>query len=121
MTMPGCVVSLVCRSLGNMAASESDDGYSKYVPSDWHGYTNACWAANWFRWFQNDTSDARGRMGWPDYFSAALGNAGTVYNYYSSCVHGNGDASWFDGGTFPLADTFMDLAVCKPEHYGRGP
>ena len=84
MTMPGCVVSLVCRSLGNMAASESDDGYSKYVPSDWHGYTNACWAANWFRWFQNDTSDARGRMGWPDYFSAALGNAGTVYNYYSS-------------------------------------
>ena len=50
----------------------------------WHGYTNACWAANWFRWFQNDSSDARGRMGWPDYFSAALGNAGTVYNYYSS-------------------------------------
>ena len=84
MTMPGCVVSLVCRSLGNMAASESDDGYMKYVPSDWDGYTNACWAANWFRWFQDDSFDSRGKMGWPDYFSAALGNAGTVYNYYSS-------------------------------------
>ncbi|MBQ6327616.1 MAG: hypothetical protein IJI35_01260 [Kiritimatiellae bacterium] len=66
------------------AVSPNDDGYSKYVPSDWDGYTNACWAANWFRWFQDNPSDSRGKMGWPDYFSAALGNAGTVYNYYSS-------------------------------------
>ncbi|MBQ3343566.1 MAG: alpha/beta hydrolase, partial [Kiritimatiellae bacterium] len=86
-------------------ASEAVDGTlqnadaavkAKYVPSDWHSYTNACWAANWFRWFQNDTSDARGRMGWPDYFSAALGNAGTVYNYYSS-----GDLVFMEAETPP--------------------
>lgn len=66
------------------AASEEDDGYLKYVPSDWYGYTNLCWAANWHMWFQNDATDARGRMGWPDYFSDALTNAVTVCNYYSS-------------------------------------
>ncbi|MBQ3342360.1 MAG: alpha/beta hydrolase, partial [Kiritimatiellae bacterium] len=66
------------------AASTSDEGYLKYVPSDWHGYTNMCWAANWHRWFQGDATDARGRMGWPDYFSDALTNAVTVCNYYSS-------------------------------------
>ena len=66
------------------AASESDDGYLKYVPSDWHGYTNMCWAANWHRWFQGDATDSRGNMGWPDYFSDALTNAETVCNYYSS-------------------------------------
>ena len=64
------------------AASEEDDGYLKYVPSDWHGYTNLCWAANWHRWF--GANDARNGMGWPDYFSGTLSNAGTVYNYYSS-------------------------------------
>ena len=78
------------------AGASADDGYMKYVPSDWHGYTNACWAANWFRWFQDDPSDARGRMGWPDYFSAALGNAGTVYNYYSS-----GDLVFMEAETPP--------------------
>ena len=66
------------------AASEEDDGYLKYVPSDWHGYTNLCWAANWHRWFKGDANDSRGRMGWPDYFSDALTNAVTVCNYYSS-------------------------------------
>ena len=78
------------------AGSSADDGYMKYVPSDWHGYTNACWAANWFRWFQGDPSDARGRQGWPDYFSAALGNAGTVYNYYST-----GDLVFMETETAP--------------------
>ena len=66
------------------AAVETDDGYMKYVPSDWYGYTNLCWAANWYRWFVDDAIDARGRMGWPDYFAGALANAGVVYNYYSS-------------------------------------
>ena len=72
-------------------ASEAFDGTlqdasaetrSKYVPTDWNGYTNMCWAANWHRWF--GSGDARSEMGWPDYFSAALTNAGTVCNYYSS-------------------------------------
>ena len=31
-----------------------------------------------------DATDARGKMGWPDYFSDALTNAVTVCNYYSS-------------------------------------
>ena len=66
------------------AASDEDDGYLKYVPSDWRGYTNLCWAANWHRWFQGDANDSRGRMGWPDYFADAIANAVTVCNYYSS-------------------------------------
>jgi len=57
---------------------------SKYVPSDWNGYTNLSWSANWHKWFHDDVADSRGKMGWPDYFSAALNNAGTAYNYYSS-------------------------------------
>ena len=82
---------------GTLQAGSSDnDGYMKYVPSDWHGYTNACWAANWFRWFQGDPSDARGRMGWPGYFSAAINNVGTIYNYYSS-----GDLVFMEAGTPP--------------------
>ena len=74
-------------------ASEALDGSSqnadaaiasKYVPPDWNGYTNLCWSANWHKWFHDDSTDARGKMGWPDYFSAALNNAGAAYNYYSS-------------------------------------
>ena len=64
------------------AESQADDGYLKYVPGDWHGYTNMCWAANWHRWFGAD--DARSEMGWPDRFASALNNAGAVCNYYSS-------------------------------------
>ena len=78
------------------AESQADDGYLKYVPGDWHGYTNMCWAANWHRWFQNDAADARGKMGWPDYFATALGNAGTSYNYYST-----GDTVFFEDSTVP--------------------
>ena len=86
-------------------ASEAVDGSfqdanaavrAKYVPSDWNGYTNMCWAANWHRWFQSDATDARGKMGWPDYFSTALGNAGTAYNYYST-----GDPVFFEDSAVP--------------------
>ena len=56
---------------------------AKYVPADWEGYDPLSWAANWHRWFSHDATDARGKMGWPDYFTAAIGNATEVYNYYS--------------------------------------
>ena len=64
------------------AEAPQDESYMKYVPSDWHGYTNMCWAANWHRWF--GANDARSDMGWPDRFASALNNSGTVCNYYSS-------------------------------------
>lgn len=56
----------------------------KYVPSDWNGYDPASWAANWHKWFSRNEQDMRGKMGWPNYFQAALNNATTVYNYYST-------------------------------------
>ena len=80
------------------AASCEDNGYLKYVPSDWHGYTNLCWAANWHRWFKDDATDARGKMGWTDYFSDALTNAVTTCNYYSS-----GDEIFEEMSTTPSA------------------
>ena len=66
------------------------------VTSDWHGYTNACWAANWHRLFAGDPSDARGRMGWPGRFADALTNATEVFNNYSS-----GDAVFTETPSVP--------------------
>ena len=62
----------------------SDDIRARYVKSSWYDYTNACWASNWYRLFEDDPTDARGRIGWPGRFTDALGNANEVYNYYSS-------------------------------------
>lgn len=90
-------------------ASEAVDGTlqnanaavkSKYVPSDWSDYDPQSWAANWHKWFSNDATDSRGKMGWPDYFSAALSNAGTVYNYYST-----GDPIFLESDTVPGVTT----------------
>lgn len=52
--------------------------------SNWRDYTNACWAANWHRLFEDDPNDARDKMGWPNRFQDALTNATEVFNYYSS-------------------------------------
>lgn len=73
---------------------------AKYVPSDWSDYDSRSWAANWYRWFKDDTSDTRGKMGWPDYFLSALSRAGTVYNYYST-----GDPIFFESDTVPNVAT----------------
>lgn len=61
-----------------------DEPYSKYVPEEWRDYTNICWAANWHRQFTGNPGDSRKQMGWVNRFATALGNAGKVYNYYSS-------------------------------------
>ena len=66
------------------AVSSEDGPFPKYVPGDWHAYTNACWASNWHRLFADDPNDARGKMGWAGRFTDALTNATEVYNYYSS-------------------------------------
>ena len=92
---------------GTLRAETSvDEPYTKYVPEDWRGYTNACWAANWHRLFAGVSNDARAQMGWTDRFQGALGNATEVYNYYSS-----GDAVFAETGDVPA---LLDDAV----HWG---
>ena len=76
--------------------NNSDATRNKYVPSDWHPYDSKSWAANWHTWFTNDVTDARGKMGWPDYFKTALTNVGSVYNYYST-----GDPVFMENDTVP--------------------
>ena len=63
---------------------DSQEMRTKYVPSDWNDYHPMSWAANWYRWFKDDSSDSRGKMGWPDYFKDAISNVDYVYNYYST-------------------------------------
>ena len=64
--------------------SEEDAGFTKHVRPEWRDYTNACWASNWYRFFEDDPTDARGKMKWPGRFTDALANATEVFNYYSS-------------------------------------
>ena len=57
----------------------------KYVPSDWDGYHERTWAANWYTWFTNNTDDARAKIGWAGHFAPLLNRQGlSVYNFYSS-------------------------------------
>ena len=80
-------------------AAYQDDSQAtraKYVPSDWTDYHPMSWAANWHKWFKGDTSDSRGKMGWPDYFKTALAHIGSVYNYYST-----GDLVFMEENTVP--------------------
>ncbi len=76
--------------------NDGDATRNKYVPSDWHPYDSKSWAANWHTWFTNDVTDARGKMGWPDYFKTALTHVGSVYNYYST-----GDPVFMENDTVP--------------------
>ena len=81
--------------------SREDDAFAKYVPSAWHDYTNACWAANWHRFFKENPNDARGKMGWPNRFQDALANATEVFNYYSSgdeVFHETANPPWLLAG-----------------------
>ena len=66
------------------AETQEDEAFAKYVPYTWHDYTNACWASNWHRLFEQNPDDSRGKMGWPNRFQDALINATEVLNYYSS-------------------------------------
>ena len=75
---------------------DSQTTRAKYVPSDWADYHPMSWAANWHKWFKNDVSDFRGKMGWSDYFKDALTNVVNVYNYYSS-----GDPVFMERATVP--------------------
>ena len=109
-------------------ASEAFDGSfqnanstvkAKYVPSDWSDYHPMSWASNWFRWFDAEETDFRYKMGWPDYFVSALGNAGVIYNYYSSGdpVFGESDtvpgvaSGVFHWPTLSLSWPFVNLEV----------
>lgn len=76
--------------------NDGDATRNKYVPSDWHTYDSMSWAANWHRWFKDDPTDSRGKMGWPDYFKTALTHVGSVYNYYST-----GDPVFMENDTVP--------------------
>lgn len=76
--------------------NNNDVTRSKYVPSDWTAYNPMSWAANWYRWFKDNPTDSRGKMGWPDYFKTALTHVGGVCNYYSS-----GDPVFMESDTVP--------------------
>jgi hypothetical protein len=97
---------------------------AKYVPSDWNDYHHMSWAANWHKWFKDNSSDARGKMGWPDYFKSALTNVVNVYNYYST-----GDPVFMEDETVPALLTgvfhwnvlgltwpFVDLSITAEAH-----
>ena len=97
---------------------------AKYVPSDWNDYHHMSWAANWHKWFKDNSSDARGKMGWPDYFNGALTNVVNVYNYYST-----GDPVFMEDETVPALLTgafhwnilgltwpFVDLNITAEAH-----
>ena len=58
--------------------SSEDAGFSKYVRPDWRDYTNACWASNWYRFFESDRApEGRQRHAGEDAeaFAGALGRA----------------------------------------------
>ena len=88
------------------AETAADAPFDKYVPADWRAYPNACWAVNWHRWFVCDSDDARGQMGWPGRFTAALANAVEVFNYYSS-----GDSVFLETAEPPWLGAGMDVAA----------
>ena len=89
--------------------SSEDAGFTKYVRPDWRDYTNACWASNWYRFFENDLTDARGQMKWPGRFTNALANATEVFNYYSSgdsVFHETEDPPWLLEGVLESTDNY---------------
>lgn len=65
--------------------ADSSEIVDKYVPSDWDGYHERTWAANWYTWFTNTPNDARADIGWAGHFAPLLERQGlSVYNFYSS-------------------------------------
>ena len=65
--------------------ADSTEITDKYVPSDWDGYHERTWAANWYTWFTNTPNDARADIGWAGHFAPLLERQGlSVYNFYSS-------------------------------------
>lgn len=76
--------AVASEAINSIYQNNSDVTRNKYVPSDWRPYDSMSWAANWYRWFKDDPTDARGKMGWPDYFKTALTHVGSVCNYYST-------------------------------------
>ena len=90
----------------------------KYVPSDWDGYHSRTWAANWYTWFTNNSSDVRGELGWAGHFAPLLENPNLeVYNFYSSGDEVFAEASQVPGlvtgmfhwPTFSLSWPFVDI------------
>lgn len=90
------------------AESSVDTPFNKYVRPEWHNYPNACWSANWYRLFEDDPADSRGRMTWANRFADALNNANKVFNYYSS-----GDSVFLETATVPplFEDVFHNLGI----------
>ena len=65
--------------------ADSSGIIDKYVPSDWDGYQERTWAANWYTWFTNTQNDARADLGWAGHFAPLLNRQGLdVFNFYSS-------------------------------------
>ena len=65
--------------------ADSSEIVDKYVPSDWDGYHERTWSANWYTWFTNTPNDARAKIGWAGHFAPLLNRQGLdVFNFYSS-------------------------------------
>lgn len=77
-----------------------DDGFDKYVRPEWRDYPTGTWAANWYKLFNNNSTDSRGKMGWANRFSDALDNASEVFNYYST-----GDSIFTEDSSIPSVIT----------------
>ena len=92
--------AVASESLDGTAQNNGSATTAKYVPTDWQSYPSLSWAANWYKWFNADSSDMRGKMGWPNYFSTVLSSGGGVYNYYST-----GDPIFFESSTVPGVTT----------------
>ena len=98
--------------------ANSDEIIAKYRPDDWAGYDSRTWAANWYTWFTNNTSDVRGELGWAGHFAPLLENPNLeVYNFYSSGDEVFAEASQVPGlvtgmfhwPTFSLSWPFVDI------------
>ena len=98
--------------------AENIELLDKYVPSDWDGYHSRTWAANWYTWFTNNSSDVRGELGWAGHFAPLLENPNLeVYNFYSSGDEVFAEASQVPGlvtgmfhwPTFSLSWPFVDI------------
>ena len=96
----------------------SDEIIAKYRPDDWVGYDSRTWAANWYTWFTNNTTDVRGELGWAGHFVPLLENQNLeVYNFYSSGDEVFAEAAQVPGlvtgmfhwPTFSLSWPFVDI------------
>lgn len=98
--------------------ADSSEIVDKYVPSDWDGYHERTWAANWYTWFTNTPNDARAKIGWAGHFAPLLNRQGLdVFNLYSSgdeVFKENQEVPGFVSGVFHWPTLNLDWPFFHP-------